>query len=264
MDNATVFWSIIFPTAILPLILILAFFLLWRIIKWLEQRKWKPITARVLHITAIDKKDRYGVLEPRRYKLDLVFQWQGIDQHRSWIFPRIYDLPKAGDILQLRYHPKKEDFQLVISPAEERQIRHARMVILSVLCMVFVVLLALFCLMFSHFPQKFALSEMSLWFLFAALFFVLYLIVRVFYTRRLRRKIELGELQPITAQVHGFRKDSENDVYAFCLVRVNGQEKEVCLTSIHGKHYKVGQRVTLYLNPETGEVLHFPRMDTAD
>ena len=118
--------------------------------------------------------------------------------------------------------------------------------------------------MFSHFPQKFALSEMSLWFLFVALFFVLYLIVRVFYTRRLRRKIELGELQPITAQVHGFRKDSENDVYAFCLVRVNGQEKEVCLTSIYGKHYKVGQRVTLYLNPETGEVLHFPRMDTAD
>ena len=77
MDNATVFWSIIFPTAILPLILILAFFLLWRIIKWLERRKWKPITARVLRITAIDKKDCYGVLEPRRYKLDLVFQWQG-------------------------------------------------------------------------------------------------------------------------------------------------------------------------------------------
>ena len=39
MDNATVFWSIIFPTAILPLILILAFFLLWRIIKWLGTAK---------------------------------------------------------------------------------------------------------------------------------------------------------------------------------------------------------------------------------
>ena len=263
MDNSTAFWSVIFPT-LLPFILFSVFFLLWRIVKRRRQRQWKPIAARVLRIEVIDKKDSNGVLEPRRYKLDLVFQWQGIDQHRSWIFPRIYDLPKARDILQLRYHPKKEDFQLVISPAEKRQIRHARMVILSVLCMVFVVLLALFCLMFSHFPQKFALSEMSLWFLFAALFFVLYLIVRVFYTRRLRRKIELGELQPITAQVHGFRKDSENDVYAFCLVRVNGQEKEVCLTSIYGKHYKVGQRVTLYLNPETGEVLHFPRMDTAD
>ena len=25
---------------------------------------------------------------------------------------------KAGDILQLRYHPKEEDFRLVMSPAE--------------------------------------------------------------------------------------------------------------------------------------------------
>ena len=94
MDNSTAFWSIIFPT-LLPFILIIVFFLLWRVIKWLERRKWKPITARVLHIEAIDKKDSDGVLEPRKYKLDLVFQWQGIDWYRSWIFPRIYDLPKA-------------------------------------------------------------------------------------------------------------------------------------------------------------------------
>ena len=127
MDNSTAFWSIIFPT-ILPFILIIVFFLLWRVIKWLERRKWKPITARVLHIEAIDKKDSDGVLEPRKYKLDLVFQWQGIDWYRSWIFPRIYDLPKVGDILQLRYHPKKEDFRLVMSAAEKREYRHARMV----------------------------------------------------------------------------------------------------------------------------------------
>ena len=57
--------------------------------KWLERRKWKPITARVLHIEAIDKKDSDGVLEPRKYKLDLVFQWQGIDWYRSWILPRM-------------------------------------------------------------------------------------------------------------------------------------------------------------------------------
>ena len=56
MDNSTAFWSIIFPT-LLPFILIIVFFLLWRVIKWLERRKWKPITARVLHIEAIDKKD---------------------------------------------------------------------------------------------------------------------------------------------------------------------------------------------------------------
>ena len=143
MDNSTAFWNIIFPT-ISPFAIIIVFFLLWRIIRRLEQRKWKPITARVLRIEKIDKKDRDGVLEPRQYKLDLVFQWQGVDWHRSWIFPRIYDLPKAGDILQLRYHPQKEDFQLVTSLAEKQKIRHARLVLLLVISIVIFVPSVLF------------------------------------------------------------------------------------------------------------------------
>ena len=143
MDNSTAFWNIIFPT-ISPFAIIIVFFLLWRIIRRLEQRKWKPITARVLRIEKIDKKDRDGVLEPRQYKLDLVFQWQGVDWHRSWIFPRIYDLPKAGDILQLRYHPQKEDFQLVTSLAEKQKIRHARLVLLLVIGIVIFVPSVLF------------------------------------------------------------------------------------------------------------------------
>ena len=42
----------------------------------------------------------------------------------------------------------------------------------------------------------------------------------------------------------------------------NGEEKEVTLPIIHGKRYEIGQWVTLYLNPETGDVLALPRMDT--
>lgn len=264
MDNSTAFWNIIFPT-ISPFAIIIVFFLLWRIIRRLEQRKWKLITARVLRIEKIDKKDRDGVLEPRQYKLDLVFQWQGIDWHRSWIFPRIYDLPKAGDILQLRYHPQKEDFQLVTSLAEKQKIRHARLVLLLVIGIVIFVPSVLFGLLLFHLPQEqHILSESTVWLFFAAPLLVMFLVVRIYRARRTRRKIESGEFQPIAARVHGFRKDSEGDVYAFCLVRVNGQEKEVSLLYSHGKHYKVGQQVTLYLNPETGEILHIPRMDTAD
>ena len=220
-----------------------------------RQRQWKPIAACVLRIEVIDKKDSNGVLEPRRYKLDLVFQWQGIDWHRSWIFPRTYDLPEEGDILQLRYHPKKEDFQLDISPAEKQEIRRARLVILLVSVIVIFVLSVLFALLFSNLPQEFTHSEISLWLLFTAPFLAIYLIVRIRYNRRLRRKIELGELQPITAQVYGFRKDSEGDVYAFCLVRFNGREKEVQLTYTRGKQYKVGQWVTpLFKSRDWGDI----------
>ena len=113
MDNSTAFWNIIFPT-LSPFVIMIVFFLLWRTIRRLEQQKWKPITARVLRIEKIDKRDSDGVLEPRQYKLDLVFRWQGADRRRNWIFPRIYDLPKAGDMLRLRYHPQKEDFQLQV------------------------------------------------------------------------------------------------------------------------------------------------------
>ena len=258
MDNSTAFWNIIFPT-ISPFAIIIVFFLLWRIIRRLEQRKWKLITARVLRIEKIDKKDRDGVLEPRQYKLDLVFQWQGVDWHRSWIFPRIYDLPKAGDILQLRYHPQKEDFQLVTSLAEKQKIRHARLVLLLVIGIVIFVPSVLFGLLLFHLPQEqHILSESAVWLFFAAPLLVIFLVVRIYRARRTRRKIESGESQPIAAQVHGFRKDSEGDVYAFCLVRVNGQEKEVTLPIVYSKNYEVGQWVTLYLNPDNGEIYAYP------
>ena len=258
MDNSTAFWNIIFPT-ISPFAIIIVFFLLWRIIRRLEQRKWKPITARVLRIEKIDKKDRDGVLEPQQYKLDLVFQWQGVDWHRSWIFPRIYDLPKAGDILQLRYHPQKEDFQLVTSLAEKQKIRHARLVLLLVISIVLFVLSVLFCFLLFLLPQVLhILSESAVWFFFAAPLLVIFLVVRIYGARRTRRKIESGEFQPIAARVHGFRKDSEGDVYAFCLVRVNGQEKEVTLPIVYSKNYEVGQWVTLYLNPDNGEIYAYP------
>lgn len=258
MDNSTAFWNIIFPT-ISPFAIIIVFFLLWRIIRRLEQRKWKPITARVLRIEKIDKKDRDGVLEPRQYKLDLVFQWQGVDWHRSWIFPRIYDLPKAGDILQLRYHPQKEDFQLVTSLAEKQKIRHARLVLLLVISIVIFVPSVLFGLLLFHLPQEqHILSESAVWLFFAAPLLVIFLVVRIYRARRTRRKIESGEFQPIAARVHGLRKDSEGDVYAFCLVRVNGQEKEVTLPIVYSKNYEVGQWVTLYLNPDNGEIYAYP------
>ena len=258
MDNSTAFWNIIFPT-ISPFAIIIVFFLLWRIIRRLEQRKWKLITARVLRIEKIDKKDRDGVLEPRQYKLDLVFQWQGVDWHRSWIFPRIYDLPKAGDILQLRYHPQKEDFQLVTSLAEKQKIRHARLVLLLVIGIVIFVPSVLFGLLLFHLPQEqHILSESAVWLFFAAPLLVIFLVVRIYRARRTRRKIESGEFQPIAARVHGFRKDSEGDVYAFCLVRVNGQEKEVALPIVYSKNYEVGQWVTLYLNPDNGEIYAYP------
>ena len=102
-------WEILLLT-FMPFILIFLFILLWLVKKHLERRKWKPITARVLHIEAIDPPIGNGVVASRRYKLDLVFQWQGLDWYRSWIFPRIYNLPKAGDVLQLLYNQEKEDF----------------------------------------------------------------------------------------------------------------------------------------------------------
>ena len=258
MDNATAFWNIIFPT-LSPFVIMIVFFLLWRTIRRLEQQKWKPITARVLRIEKIDKRDSDGVLEPRQYKLDLVFRWQGADRRRNWIFPRIYDLPKAGDMLRLRYHPQKEDFQLVTSPAEKQKIRRARLLLLLVIGIVIFVPSVLFGLLLFHLPQEqHILSESAVWLFFATPLLVIFLVVRIYRARRTRRKIESGEFQPIAARVHGFRKDSEGDVYAFCLVRVNGQEKEVTLPIIHGKNYEVGQWVTLYLNPDNGEIYAYP------
>ena len=254
MDNSTAFWSIIFPT-ILPFILIIMLFLLWRIVKWRKCREWKYITAHVLRIDAIEKRDSCGVLEPRRYKIDIVFQWQGTDRYRSWTFPRIYDLPKAGDILQLRYHPKKEDLQLVMSPAEKREVRHARLLFLAVLGIFVFAVPVLTGLLFYCLPHGLTLSGRSQWLLLAVTFPVIFLIVRIYRVRRLRRKIERGALWPITVQVQGFRKDSEGEVHAFCVVSFIGREKEVTLPVTVGRNYEIGQLVTVYVNPDSGEVI---------
>lgn len=256
MGNSMAFWSVIFPT-ILPFILTIMLSLLWCVVKWRKRREWKHITARVLRIEAIEKRDSYGVLEPRRYKVDIVFQWQGIDRYRSWMFPlpRIYDLPKAGDILQLHYYPKKEDFQPIMGPAEKREVRHARLFLLMVFGIFLFAVPVLTVLLFFCLPHGVTLSGRSLWLFFAVTFPVIFLVVRIYRVRRLRRKIETGEFRSITVQVQGFRKDSEGEVHAFCVVRVNGQEKEVTLPITPGKNYKVGQQVTVYVNPESGEVI---------
>ena len=117
----------------------------------------------------------------------------------------------------------------------------------------------LFGLLLFHLPQEqHILSESTVWLFFAAPLLVIFLVVRIYRARRTRRKIESGEFQPIAARVHGLRKDSEGDVYAFCLVRVNGQEKEVTLPIVYSKNYEVGQWVTLYLNPDNGEIYAYP------
>ena len=38
----------------------------------------------------------------------------------------------------------------------------------------------------------------------------------------------------------------------------NGQEKEVTLPIVYSKNYEVGQWVTLYLNPDNGEIYAYP------
>ena len=218
--------------------------------KHLERRKWKPITARVLRIEAIDPPIGNGVVASRRYKLDLVFQWQGLDWYRSWIFPRIYNLPKAGDVLQLLYNQEKEDFQSVISPAEKQKIRLFRLG----LCL-FIFAIPLLLRLFSLLSEK--VPFFPLW-LFADLFLVIRFIRAIGGSRRLRRRIEQGELRPIKTQIREFRKDSEGDVHAFCRITIDGQEREVTLFDSFRKHYEVGQRVTVYLDPENMQTYTYP------
>ena len=55
---------------------------------WVKKRlkalHWKPVTATVLRIEAIDPQIGKDTVGPRTYRLDLVFGWQGLDWHRSW------------------------------------------------------------------------------------------------------------------------------------------------------------------------------------
>ena len=54
--------------------------------------------------------------------------------------------------------------------------------------------------------------------------------------------------------VQGYRQDYEGDRFPYCLVTVNGEEREITLPIRASDPYTVGQQVTLYLDPETGEV----------
>ena len=85
-------------------LVVLLIVLFGRLKKRLKSKHWKPVTATVLRIQAVDPRIGKDTVGPRKYRLDLVFDWQGLDWHRSWYFPRTYDLPQAGDTLSLLYN----------------------------------------------------------------------------------------------------------------------------------------------------------------
>ena len=97
-------------------LVVLLIVLFGRLKKRLKSKHWKPVTATVLRIQAVDPRIGKDTVGPRKYRLDLVFDWQGLDWHRSWYFPRTYDLPQAGDTLSLLYNQKEEQFQLQPDP----------------------------------------------------------------------------------------------------------------------------------------------------
>ena len=96
---------------------VLLIVLFGRLKKRLRSKHWKPVTATVLRIQAVDPRIGKDTVGPRKYRLDLVFDWQGLDWHRSWYFPRTYDLPQAGDTLSLLYNQK--DDQLLDEEVEK-------------------------------------------------------------------------------------------------------------------------------------------------
>ena len=221
---------------------------------WVKKRlkalHWKPVTATVLRIEAIDPQIGKDTVGPRMYRLDLVFDWQGLDWHRTWYFPRTYNLPCVGDRLSLLYNQKKEQFQLLTSPEEKRKIIRLRkkMLLLLIIVLTLAVLAAPF---LAQFPVGarwvlpiFLLSFYFLW--------------RAGRRRRLKRRIEEGELYPISAVIQGFRADYEGEVYAYCRVIVHGEEREVTLPNGWNRHYTVGQQVTVYLDPVTGDIHAVP------
>ena len=213
-------------------------------------RRWKPVTATVLRIEAIDPPIGKDTVGPRTYRLDLVFAWQGLDWHRTWSFPRTYDLPRVGDKLSLLYDQKGEQFQLLPDPEETRKIARLRrrLLLLLILMLALAVLAA---------PLLTRLPAGTQW-IFSALLIFLYFLLRAGRRRRLNRRIEEGELRPISAVVQGFRADREGEVFAYCRVVVHGEEREVTLPNIWNRHYTVGQRVTVHLDPETGEIWTAP------
>lgn len=246
MKNWLIIVKGLFP---LPLLLILTFILLRCFIKHLKNRQWKPVTAQVLRIETIDPRIAKGVLGPRKYQVDLVFPWQDMDRHCSWIFPRNYNLPKVGDCLHLRYNQKKEDFQLAESSEEKRKIARLRLR----LCLGIFVFLGLMAYLQNKLPYY-------VWWFFPVLLAILRLVWNVRRRRRLQSRIEQGELWPVAAEVQGFRDDGDGDRNAFCRIIVNSQEKEVILPNSFRKHYYIGQKITLYMDPENGEFYTNPNV----
>ena len=234
-------------TLVLAVLLIVLF---GRLKKRLRSKHWKPVTATVLRIEAIDPPIGKDTVGPRTYRLDRVFDWQGLDWHRTWSFPRTHNLPRVGDKLALLYDQKGEQFQLLPDPEETRKVTRLRrrLLLLIVLVLALAVLAA---------PLLIWLPAGTQWILSALLIFLNFLL-RAGRRRRLNRRIEDEELRPISAVVQGFRADREGDVYAYCRVVVHGEEREVTLPNIWNRHYTVGQQVTVYLAPETGEVQAAP------
>ena len=232
-------------------LVVLLIVLFGRLKKRLRSKHWKPVTATVLRIQAVDPRIGKDTVGPRKYRLDLVFDWQGLDWHRSWYFPRTYDLPQAGDTLSLLYNQKEEQFQLQPDPEETRKIARLRRRFLLLIILVLALAVLLAAPLLARFPAE------AQWILPALLIF-LYFLLRAGRRRRLNRRIEDEELRPISAVVQGFRADREGDVYAYCRVVVHGEEREVTLPNIWNRHYTVGQRVTVYLDPETGDIWTVP------
>ena len=229
---------------------VLLIVLFGRLKKRLKSKHWKPVTATVLRVEAIDPPIGKDTVGPRTYRLDLVFDWQGLDWHRTWSFPRTYNLPRVGDKLALLYDQKGEQFQLQPDPEETRKVTRLRRRLL-LLIVLGLALAALAAPLLARFPAE------AQWILPALLIF-LYFLLRAGRRRRLNRRIEDEELRPISTVVQGFRADREGDVYAYCRVVVHGEEREVTLPNIWNRHYTVGQRVTVYLDPETGDIWTVP------
>ena len=77
--------------------------------------------------------------------------------------------------------------------------------------------------------------------------------------KRLQRKFENGEVRIITARIQGFRENDEGERRAFCLVTVDGQEREITFYNGYTPDTcQVGQAVRLYVDPRDGEIRPVP------
>ena len=226
---------------LIPVLAILAWILRW----YLRMRKWRPIEAYVVRVEAVDPQIDEDTVGERQYWLELFFQWQGAEIRRSWMHPGpAACCPKAGDTIRLRYHPEKEDFLGVITLGEWAA---AVLGILGLIAAVGVL---------SVLTK--GVSVKSVLFLLVPV----WILVPIWYWRsekRLQRKFENGEVRIITARIQGFRENDEGERRAFCLVTVDGQEREITLYNGYTPDTcQVGQAVRLYVDPRDGEIRPVP------